>query len=147
MKTTERFEKAVTKLYNAFHKGELNAMICSRCAVGNMCDNQTHWSAVSKGSYGVCLRNYVGKAKEVIDKTGYSPAEINTIEWLFMWGVRPKENRIKRWMPLGMSKETKFKGLCAVVEYLCELDGIPNIMDYTSLFEYNEKGSIKELSL
>lgn len=39
MKTTKRFDNAVTKLYNAFHNGELNAMDCTMCAVGNMCDN------------------------------------------------------------------------------------------------------------
>lgn len=33
------------------------------------------------------------------------------------------------------SKDEQFKGLCAVVEYLCELEGIPNVMDYTCLFE------------
>jgi hypothetical protein len=46
------------------------------------------------------------------------------------------------------TKEFQFKGLEAVVKYLCELDGISNVMDYTSLFEYNDKNEpIKELSI
>lgn len=36
---SERFTNAVTKLYNAFHKGTLNAWDCKACAVGNICDN------------------------------------------------------------------------------------------------------------
>ena len=47
---------------------------------------------------------------------------------------------------LETDKEQQFKGLCAVVEYLCELDGIPNVMDYTSLFETKEGKPVKELT-
>lgn len=36
---------------------------------------------------------------------------------------------------LTKNKELVFIALCAVVEYLCELDKIPNVMDYTKLFE------------
>jgi len=36
MKTTERFEKAVSKLYNAFHENRLDASDCEHCAVGNI---------------------------------------------------------------------------------------------------------------
>ena len=34
-----RLENAITKLYNAFHNGELNSLDCRHCAVGNLCDN------------------------------------------------------------------------------------------------------------
>ena len=43
MKTTKRFEDAVTKLYTAFHEGKLDAFDCSACAVGNMLDNEGSW--------------------------------------------------------------------------------------------------------
>ena len=42
-------------------------------------------------------------------------------------------------------KQTQFKGLEAVINYLCELDNIPNIMEYTSLFEYQDNKPLKEL--
>ena len=44
MKTTKRFEKAVTRLYDAFHNGELYAYDCSKCAVGNMCNGNSAWA-------------------------------------------------------------------------------------------------------
>jgi hypothetical protein len=46
MKTTERFENAVMKLYNAFHRNELNANNCQMCAVGNICDNNYQWDSL-----------------------------------------------------------------------------------------------------
>jgi hypothetical protein len=128
MKTTERFDKAVTKLYNAFHENRLNGMDCKACAVGNMCDNVDYWTNWS--SY--------KKRKEISIKIGYSFVEIDNIESLFMFGVKINEIEESKW-DVGnkehKGKETQFKGLCAVVEYLCELDNIPNIMDYTKLFE------------
>jgi len=45
----KRFTDAVSKLYNAFHKGELNAMSCTKCAVGNLCNNNESWSDVFCG--------------------------------------------------------------------------------------------------
>ena len=69
MKTTERFEKAVTKLYNAFHKGKLNAMYCDACAVGNMCDNDSSWA-----SYVPVKSNYhrFRFKRDFNNRTGYS---------------------------------------------------------------------------
>ena len=32
-------------------------------------------------------------------------------------------------------KDVLFNGLNAVVTYLCELDNIPNVMDYSKIFE------------
>ena len=37
------------------------------------------------------------------------------------------------------SNEVLFKGLCAVVALLCQLDEIDNVMDYSKIFE-QEKG-------
>lgn len=129
MKTSERFTNAVTKLYNAFHKGELNASRCETCAVGNICDNNGDWSYMvinhQKGIYDF----YRAEEIKCIKKTGYSPEELSKVEQLFLKGTG--------WLT-GIdhnSKEQQFKGLCAVVEYLCELEGIPNVMDYTCLFE------------
>lgn len=133
MKTTERFDKAVTKLYNAFHNGELNAMDCKMCAVGNMCDNTEEW-----------VLNYESD-------TGYSQFELENIEKVFMQGYIPEtetwrvvEKRFKGniladgWDAKLVNKDNKdlcFIALCAVIEYLCELDNTPNVMDYTKLFE------------
>lgn len=129
-KTSERFTNAVTKLYNAFHKGELNGLDCTKCAVGNICDNNGAWADVSCAV--LSIKRYHGESKCVIDKTGYSPQELRYIEEIFLTGVKEGgfwESRLMH------DKDSQFKGLCAVVEYLCELEGIPNVMDYTCLFE------------
>lgn len=132
MKTTERFDKAVTKLYNAFHSGTLDAYRCSACAVGNMCDGYLGWGA---------NREYIGAPindSYAVSISMYSPKELGMVEVLFM---EQFDN-----VQMAEKKEQQFQALCAVVEYLCELDGIPNVVDYTALFE-TENGSPKhELS-
>ena len=135
MKTTKRFDNAVRKLYNAFHAGELEWSNCSKCAVGNICDGQMDWSdaggfQVDRNANKLARQNAI----RIIKKTGYSKKNLIKVEELFITGCVCQN-----------SKEYQFKGLCAVVEYLCELDNIPNVMDYTSLFEYKDK--IKELAL
>ena len=66
MKTTKRFEEAITKLYKAFHEGTLDAMDCEHCAVGNMCDNSKKW--------GIYSQTEVTTLEEL--KTGYSKIEL-----------------------------------------------------------------------
>ena len=135
MKTTKRFDNAVTKLYNAFHNGELNAFDCSKCAVGNICDNESNWQYVIINFKEYDLKYYKGKVKSTIDKTGYTCMELGMIEDVFLEEHRYFIGR----------KNQQFKGLEAVVKYLCELDGIDNVMDYTKVFDYNEKGAVNEL--
>lgn len=118
-KTTERFEKAVTKLYKAFHEGTLNAFSCKACAVGNIIEHGL-WS----GGFNSLISPY-----EIIiygkNESGYSEKELTEIEFLFMCAHQEELE----------TKEQQFKGLCAVVEYLAKLDNIPNPMDYSCLFE------------
>ena len=42
-------------------------------------------------------------------------------------------------------KELLFNGLTAVISYLCELDSVPNVMDYSKLFEYENNEPIYHL--
>lgn len=134
MKTTPRFDSAVSKLYNAFHEKRLIGNDCTACAVGNMCDNSGSWFGAVDSARPELNMNYIKITKlplmknvvdnETIIKTGYSGNQLAMIETLFLSEIDIVEN-----------EETQFKGLCKVVEYLCELDNIPNIMDYTRLFE------------
>ena len=148
-----RLENAITKLYNAFHKGELNAMDCGHCAVGNLCDNNHYWLTSRMIDFGK-----IGRISNLDNKTGYNRKELATIECLFIYGVK-KYNRIflfnnnidaldiKQNPSLKpLQRELQFKGLCAVVEYLCELDNIPNVMDIQSLFEYENDAPKKQLA-
>lgn len=141
MKTTKRFENAITKLYKAFHDGTLDSGNCHHCAVGNICNNSANWS--EEGSFYIGVYHKKGserhkKAISEIDKTGYSVQELVRIESIFM--------RYTSTFTGHHLKEKEFDGLCAVVEYLCQLDGIPNVMDYTSLFETENNKPIKELA-
>ena len=129
MKTTERFDNAVSKLYTAYHNNTLNAFDCKMCAVGNILNNDMWWG----------LGTHIGKRNfdnEYLKISGYSSEELNIVELMFMRGINNDEDNPKfRHLVDSPCKETQFKGLCAVVEYLCELDNIPNVMDYTKLFE------------
>lgn len=137
MKLPIRLENAITKLYTAFHSNELNAMSCEHCAVGNICDNSSSWDdlpifqSTLKWGNDMQPSNYeLELAEKTIEKTGYSEEELQRVEILFLTATEFTKG----------NKEQQFKGLCAVVEYLCELDNIPNVMNYTKLFETeNEK--------
>ena len=128
MKTTERFDNAVSKLYKAYHNNRLNAFDCKACAVGNILNNDMSWD-----------NGYIGARQfneSHLQLSGYSQIELNTVELKFMRGTNTTFQDAKFRHKLNEpNKETQFKGLCAVVEYLCELDNIPNVMDYTKLFE------------
>lgn len=140
MKT--RFEKAVMKLYTAFHEGTLDSGDCAHCAVGNIVGNKT-WSnvigyshlpdSISEKYFKRLINRQMHKNKNAFDvglqeieKTGYTPYELMKLESIFMDVV--VDNKI----------ETQFKGLCEVVKYLAELDGVENPMEIMHLFKNKE---------
>lgn len=132
MKLPIRLENAITKLYTAYHSGELDAMNCEHCAVGSICNNDSAWdnlpifqSTLKWGNYIQPCDYELELAEIVIKESGYSKEELQKVEIIFLTATDFKKG----------DKETQFKGLCAVVEYLCELDNVPNVMDYTKLFE------------
>lgn len=135
----KRFEKAVSSLYEAFHNDRLNAFDCCACAVGSIVGHGD-WKGYSGYAVGkgIFCKNSDNHHKYPTN-SDYTKEELKEIEYHFLkqWSDARSED--------GFDKEIQFKGLCAVVEYLCELDGIPNVMDYSSLFEYDEKGATKQL--
>lgn len=144
MKHSERFTNAVTKLYNAFHKGELNAWDCQKCCVGSMCDGNPSWSYLRIDGFNTGAANYITtspyfeEALECAENTGYTGIQIVEIENIFLDSFEG--------LTKFKDKDYQFKGLCAVIEYLCELEGIPNIMDYKMLFEYDKESPKHQLS-
>ncbi|MCB0466849.1 MAG: Na(+)-translocating NADH-quinone reductase subunit F [Aequorivita sp.] len=142
MKTTNRLDAALEKLYTAFHNNTLNPECCNNCAVGNICNNTDSWKHLSD-DHGSLQLNYVGLVHENLGRRfyGYSPSELIKIEAEFLKGCGYK-------LPLNYrnakpkdptSKETLFNGLCAAVAFLCSLDGIQNVMDYYPLFKNETK--------
>jgi len=143
MKTTKRFDNAVMKLYNAFHGNRLNAMDCKACAVGNLCNNNSEWvdymhingldfRMINRDSK---IYKFVKNDEKNILKTGYSALELAQVENIFMFGYKLQEKNPEDYIFTTIGKEKQFDGLCRVIEYLSELDNIPNPMDYTKLFE------------
>ncbi|NAS32652.1 Na(+)-translocating NADH-quinone reductase subunit F [Flavobacteriaceae bacterium R38] len=141
MKTTNRFENAVKKLYIAFHNDHLFPECSKQCAVGNICNNTDAWSNLSD-SHGSLKLNYVGLVHQNLGRKffGYSPLELLQIEVAFLKGcgyILPLHHSRRPDHPT--SKETLFKGLCAVVAFLCKLDNIDDVMDYSQLFAFEHK--------
>ena len=138
METSARLEAALKKLYTAFHNNTLNPECCKQCAVGNILDNKGSWKHLSD-SHGSLMLNYIGKVHQSFGRNfnGYSPLELLKIEHTFLKAcgyqlpLHFKNNKPKN----PTDKTVLFNGLCAVISFLCDLDGIANVMDYTKLFE------------
>lgn len=141
MKTTKRFDRAVEKLYNAFHNGQLHPECCKHCAVGNILDNTDAWKHLSD-AHGSLELNYVGKVNEGFGKrfNGYSPSELLQIEAAFLKGCGYGLPLTISTRPDGpQNDDMLFDGLCSAVAKLCQLDGHPDVLDYSSLFNYSPK--------
>ena len=44
------------------------------------------------------------------------------------------------------NKDILFNGLCAVVTFLCKLDNIPDVLDYSKLFGYENTKHKRQLA-
>jgi hypothetical protein len=145
MKTPKRLEQALIKLYNAFHNDELNPECCSACAVGNILDNHDSWKHLTNG-HGSLQLSYVGRVHQNLGRkfNGYSPLELLHIEKTFLeacgftvplchYNSKPQDPT---------NKDSIFNALCAVVGYLCELEDIANVMEYSKIFEYEDQNPV-----
>lgn len=142
MITPKRLENALIKLYNAFHNNELNPECCAACAVGNILDNHDSWKHLSD-QHGSLHLNYVGKVHQRLGRrfNGYTPLELLHIEKIFLDACGFKTPLCHyNTKPINTTnKDVLFNGLQSVVAYLCELDQINNVMDYTKIFEFEDE--------
>lgn len=149
MKTSSRLEQAISKLYTAFHSGNLNPECCKSCAVGNILDNTDTWKHLTE-AHGSLQLTYVGKVNEAFGRrlNGYTPSELLQIEAAFLKGcgytlpLSRKQNKIID----RDSKEVMFNGMCGAVAVLCQLDNIANVMDFSKLFDFEENKPVYELA-
>lgn len=148
MRTSNRFNKAVEKLYKAFHAKTLNPDDCKQCAVGNILDNRDYWKHLTD-SHGSVKLNYLGLLHQNLGKrfNGYSPVELLRIETAFLKGCGYSFTAHRRLHRPDNIKDDYilFKGLCEVVSELCTLDGQNDAMDCSALFQYETKASAYEL--
>jgi hypothetical protein len=159
MKDKIRFDRAIKALVSAFFDETLAKGTCYACAVGNIvakciggkviktsnsftCDiDNTTWENVfitEMFRQRTCPENYEINAegcKDQIDATGYSWTELAKVEKAF------EKNTIIAWK--GYTDYTKdeimqdqYNGLMAVVEVLCEIEGIVNVSEYKEMFAY-----------
>lgn len=138
MQTPQRLENAIKKLYVAFHNNELHPECCKSCAVGNILDRTDAWRHLSD-AHGSLDLNYIGKVHQGFGRrfNGYTPYELLQIEATFLeaCGYQLPFHRNNKRPKSPKDKDILFKGLCHVVTFLCQLDHVPNVMDYTKLFE------------
>ncbi|WP_452223280.1 Na(+)-translocating NADH-quinone reductase subunit F [Lacinutrix chionoecetis] len=143
MKLPQRLELALSKLYSAFHNNELHPERCTQCAVGNICDNNESWQHLTD-YHGSVKLNYVGLVNQNFNRriNGYTPLELLQIEAHFLKGcgyVLPLDGKNKK-PENPKDKSVLFNGLTKAVEFLCQLDNIPDVMNYSKLFEFeNDK--------
>lgn len=148
MKTSQRLEHALVKLYNAYHNNKLHPEDCTACAVGNILDNQDSWAHLSN-EHGSLQLSYVGRVHQNLGRTfnGYTPQEILQIEKVFLdscgfktplchYNPKPKNPT---------SKYILFNALVAVIGLLCVLDNQPNVLDYSKLFEQENGEPVYQL--
>ena len=132
-----RFDRAISKLVKAFFEGDLEKGDCARCAVGNICDGRNEWGDVFytalEGQI-IDIDNYFGLSKYVIDKTGYSWQELAKIENSFELNTEIHHNKYRRFSKSAIM-EDQYNGLMAVVDVLCEIEGIES-GETKKLFEY-----------
>lgn len=141
MKTSNRFDTAVKKLYTAFHNNTLNPEDCKQCAVGNILDNKDSWKHLTN-IHGSTKLNYVGLVHQNLGRkfNGYSPLELLQIETSFLKGCGYRLGKHFCHKPDHIKDQSiLFSGLCEVVSTLCQLDGIKDVMDYSNLFSYQSQ--------
>lgn len=135
---TPRLEIALKKLYSAFYNGTLNPECCTACAVGNICNNIDAWKNFTD-HHGSLQLNYIGRLNEGFGRRlyGYLPSELLEIEAVFLRGcgfeIPLTRKSSKPHKPT--SEEVLFNGMRAVISFLCELDGINDIMELPEIME------------
>ena len=147
VKTPLRLEQAIRRLYTAFHNDKLHPECAKQCAVGNICDNTDSWKHLSD-RHGSTKLNYVGIVNQNFGKKffGYTPLELLQIEAIFLKGcgyslplnhngTRPENPK---------DKNILFNGLSEVIEFLCALDNLENVMDCSKLLDYNIETALFE---
>lgn len=149
MITTPRLESALRKLYTAFHNNTLNPECCKQCAVGNILDNKDSWKHLSD-SHGDLNLNYIGRVHQTLGRqfNGYSPLELLKIEHIFLnaCGFKLPLHYTNDKLKHTTDKAVLFDGLYAVISFLCKLDNIENVMNYTKLFEIENNKPKYELA-
>lgn len=152
----KRFNDAISALIKGYIHGTLAKGTCSACAVGNIvakgigCDivvshnDVFHWSneecplwpmVFVTGSLQQFIHpeNYVSDAKREIDSTGYTWQELARVEKAFEKNTKISFGIYKDVTPEEIDRD-QLNGLYAVVDVLCEIEGIKEAEEYKLMF-------------
>lgn len=136
MKHSQRFETAIHRLVKAFFDGTLSKGICSACAVGTMCNEYHEWSVLfltdnnsnqlRTGLNRLRVGNFppgIEIEKELILRSGYDADDLARIERTFEGSTKISYYYYDDF-PRQAIMQDQFNGLMAVVDVLCEIEGI-----------------------
>jgi len=142
IKLTKRLEEAIKKLYLAYTNNTLDPECACHCAAGNICNNNENWKYFTD-FHGSAQLNYIGRIHQSFGRNfnGYLPLELLRVEAAFLKGCgyelpyhyknrKPKNSK---------DRDIQFNGLYAAISYLCDLDGIENVMDIMKYFVDGKK--------
>ena len=134
MKTTERFDNAIHKLYEAFNNKKLNPEDCKYCAVGTILNHTDSWQYLTD-KHGSQSLNYVGMIHQNMGRrfNGYTPLELLNIEATFLKGCGYYFNKTHHL--IRPNTPLLFDGFYEVVKLLCKFEGLNDLIDYTELFK------------
>src|SRR6186713_2209173 len=155
MKNSERFNRAIAGLIAGFFEGNLAKGDCGACAVGNIVAHcygkkaflselddftfNSHWGKVFKtiAEYGqfIDIDYYRDEAKENIDVTGYSIRELAKVEKVFEENTEIDFTEYHKHSKDEIMQD-QYNGLMAVVEVLCQIEGIENPKEYKDMFAF-----------
>ncbi len=155
MKATERFDRAINALVKGYFNNTLAKGTCAACAVGNIVaagigtspclsawsptwqnGNQTEWDwvFVTEGKeQRVTPEKYEGAAKVEIDSTGYSWQDLARVEYAFETSTSIDFRKYHLFGPEKIDAD-QYRGLMAVVDVLCEIEGIGDPSEYKAMF-------------
>ena len=145
---SNRFSSAITALVNAFYNETLDKGSCTKCAVGNIVHHSLNkinpeltgfageWTKVFMTPIGFTEQittpdRYYGTSKAVIDSTNYSWQELALVEKAFESNTKQGD----------LSIDNMYNGLMAVVDVLCEIEGIEST-NTKELFSKHSKCTI-----
>lgn len=154
MKTSDRFNNAISALVKSFFNETLAKGDCNACAVGNMCaaglgittslstncgiEANGRWKSVfcteEDGVQNINPYNYEGEAKRAIDSTNYSWKELAKIEKAFEMATKIPIEKYEYRTKDDIIQD-QYNGLMAVVEVLCKIEGI-DTAETKEMFSY-----------
>lgn len=150
MKTPERLNNAIKALIQGFFDETLIKGDCHYCAVGNILNGSPEWSVLFyTNSAGIQVLDRVGcsfeqrvEAVTLCSLSGYHPKALAEVEFVFETTTKIHHDDYHQFSKEAIVQD-QYNGLMAVVEVLCEIEGI-DTKEYKEEFEYILNGDILE---